>query len=360
MLIARLPELSRGFPFVTKIHFQGFTMKIIVFSARSYDSVYLKPCAEENNLSISFVETRLNAQSASMAQGYDVVCAFVNDVLDREVFSQLKEKGIQLVAMRCAGYNNCDLKAAEDFDIPVVRVPEYSPHSVAEHTFALILGLVRRIPKAFNRVREGNFELNGLMGFDLNRKTIGVVGIGKIGREVVKIANGFGMKVLGYDPFMEDDIPGVTPVGFEDLIQQSDIVTLHCPLSPKTQHLIDFPTLQSMKPGALLINTSRGGLVDTSAIIKGLKERHLGGLGIDVYENEAGLFFNDRSEEILDDDIFTRLLTFPNVIVTGHQGFFTREAMSNIASATIQSVCELRSGNPLSYQIQPHPAGSAV
>lgn len=326
-------------------------MKMVVFSARRYDRKYLEPLAVQQGIEVTFVEARLTQQSVVMAKEFDIVCPFVNDLLDRETLRSLSEFGVRLIALRCAGFNNVDIQAATDFGIPVVRVPSYSPHSVAEHTFALILSLNRRVPKAFNRVREGNFELNGLLGFDLYGKTLGVIGVGNIGRTVTEIANGFGMRVLACDPYLTESEPNFQLVELEELLRQSDIVTLHCPLTPETQHLIDSEKIALMKRGAYLINTSRGGLIDTHAIIQGLKQERLGGLGIDVYENEADLFFEDKSHEILEDQ-FARLITFPNVIVTGHQGFFTEEALREIAQTTIESICSVRDGNELVHAVQ--------
>ncbi len=328
-----------------------------MFSARKYDRIYFQPYALAQNFHITFVESRLTTQSVPMANGYDVACAFVNDVLDRETLQSLSQFGVRLIALRCAGFNNVDLLAAKELGIPVVRVPAYSPNSVAEHTFALILGLNRKIPRAYNRVREGNFELNGLLGFDLSGKTLGVIGAGKIGRTVIQIANGFGMKVIVYDPYPSGDSPEFQTaeqfqsVELRELLQDSDIVTLHCPLDAESHHMINAERIGLMKPGAYLINTSRGGLIETDAIIQGLKQARLGGLGIDVYENEADLFFEDKSQDILEDQ-FARLITFPNVIVTGHQGFFTEDALQEIAATTIQSLCSLEKGETLEHEVK--------
>lgn len=327
-------------------------IRMMLFSARKYDRMFFSQQAAVHNIEISYVEPQLSAETAVMADGHQVVCAFVNDVLDEDVLRHLNEMGVGLVALRCAGFNNCDVPVANRLGIQVVRVPDYSPYSVAEHTFALILALNRKLPRAYNRVRENNFELDGLMGFDLFGKTLGLIGLGKIGSKVVDIANGFGMRVLAFDPVLKPGPrDGFEAVELDHLLKESDIVTLHCPLMPATRHLINGRSLEKMKDGAYLINTSRGGLIDTHAIVAALKSRKLGGLGIDVYENEAGLFFEDKSEDILDDDVFTRLVTFPNVIVTGHQGFFTREALNGIAQTTIQSVVDFAKGNPLENAI---------
>jgi D-lactate dehydrogenase len=265
------------------------------------------------------------------------VCAFVNDTLDRETLQILSDGGVNFIAMRCAGYNNVDLAAAQELGMGVARVPAYSPHAVAEHAIALILALNRKTHRAFNRVREGNFALEGLLGFDLHGKTVGVIGTGKIGLCFVKIMIGFGCRVLCYDPFPSPELDDLDAevVELPYLLAHSDIVSLHCPLTPDTHHLISTDTLGAMKRGAFLINTSRGGLVNTRAAIEALKTGRLGALGLDVYEEEASLFFEDRSTQTLTDDVFARLLSFQNVIVTGHQAFFTKEALENIANTTV-------------------------
>jgi D-lactate dehydrogenase len=315
-------------------------MNIAVFSTKPYDRRFLEAANTKlgaGQHSFSFFEPRLGAETAVLAQGHDAVCAFVNDVLDRETLQVLAEQGVKFIAMRCAGYNNVDLATAEELGFGVARVPAYSPYAVAEHAIALILALNRKIHRAYNRVREGNFALEGLLGFDLHGKTVGVVGTGKIGLCFVKIMIGFGCRVLCYDPFPSpalDDL-NVEVVELPYLLAHSDIVSLHCPLSPDTHHLISTDTLAVMKRGAILVNTSRGGLIDTRAAIEALKNEHLGALGLDVYEEEASLFFEDRSDEMLHDDVFARLMAFQNVIVTGHQAFFTREALQNIAATTL-------------------------
>jgi D-lactate dehydrogenase len=264
----------------------------------------------------------------------------VNDRADEKALAILAEKGARLIALRSAGYNNVDMKAAHARHIAVARVPAYSPNAVAEHTFALILCLVRKIHRAYNRVREGNFALDGLLGFDLNGKTLGIIGVGKIGEIVAQIALGFGCKVVAFDEFRRAEIQtlGVKYVNLNELLESSGIVSLHCPLTDGTRHLIDSAALATMKAGALLINTSRGAVIDTQAVIGALKSGHLGGLGIDVYEQEESLFFEDRASQLMTDDVFARLLTFPNVVITGHQGFFTAEAMTNIATTTIANI----------------------
>ncbi|MBW3637694.1 MAG: 2-hydroxyacid dehydrogenase [Armatimonadetes bacterium] len=320
-------------------------MKIAVFSTKPYDQRFLEAANAQvggGKHQFSFFEPRLGAQTANLAQNHDAVCAFVNDVLDRETLQILSASGTNFVAMRCAGFDKVDLRAARELNIGVARVPAYSPYAVAEHAVALLLALNRKIPRANSRVREGNFALEGLLGFDLHGKTVGVVGTGKIGLCFVKIMLGFGCRVVCYDPFPSPalDELDVELIGLNELLAQSDIVSLHCPLSPDTHHLISNQTLGAMKRGAFLINTSRGGLIDTRAAIDALKSGQLGALGIDVYEDEANLFFEDRSQEILTDDVFGRLLSFQNVLVTGHQAFFTREALENIATTTLRNLNE--------------------
>lgn len=328
-------------------------MKLLLYSARPYDRKFFEPFAEQEGIAINFVEARLTPDSVAIAAGNDAICAFVNDDLSEPVLLELKRLGIKLICLRCAGYNNCDIKIAANLELPVVRVPSYSPSSVAEHTFAILLSLVRKIPRAYNRVRDGNYELDGLLGFDLKNKTVGVVGTGNIGTEVVKIANGFGCKVLCHDISPNKQLTGVCEyVSFEELIQNADVISLHCPLNSATNKLIGTRELELMKQNVILINTSRGGLVDTKAVIAALKTQKLGGLGIDVYEYESSLFFEDRSTAILQDDLFARLMTFPNVIVTAHQGFFTSDALTEIARTTIESVVQYRSQTELTHQIK--------
>lgn len=328
-------------------------MKLLLYSARPYDRQFFEQFAEQANIAINYIEARLTADSVAIAAGSDAVCAFVNDDLSQPVLLELKRLGVKLICLRCAGYNNCDLNTAAKLDLPVVRVPSYSPSSVAEHTFAILLSLVRKIPRAYNRVRDGNYELDGLLGFDLKGRTIGVIGTGNIGTEVVKIANGFGCKVLCYDVTPNKQLAGDCEyVSFKELIQTADIISLHCPLNSATNKLIGPSELELMKQNVILINTSRGGLIDTKAVIAALKTQKLGGLGIDVYEYESSLFFEDRSTAILQDDLFARLMTFPNVIVTAHQGFFTSDALTEIARTTIESVVQYRSQTELTHQIK--------
>lgn len=309
-------------------------MKVAVFSARSYDIASIS-AANNGKFEFAFHDTRLSLESIALTEGCQAICAFVNDRLDRPVLEALAHRGIKAIALRCAGYNNVDIQAAKEQGIKVARVPAYSPNAVAEHAVALILGLNRKTHRAYQRVREGNFSLDGLIGFDLVGKTVGVIGTGKIGRVFAGIMSGFGCKVICYDPFPAD---GLTYVTLEKLAGESDIISLHCPLTPETKHLVNANRIDSMKPGVMLINTSRGGLVDTSSAIEALKSGQIGSLGLDVYEEEACLFFENKSDEVIQDDIFSRLLTFPNVLITGHQGFLTHEALMNIAETTIANL----------------------
>jgi len=317
-------------------------VKAAIFSTRDYDREFLSAANEAAGAphTLDFVETHLSAQSARMAEGAEAVCAFVNDVLDREVLTRLASAGVRLVALRCAGFNNVDLAAAQECGIAVARVPAYSPDAIAEHTLALILSLNRKIHRAYARVREGNFALEGLLGFDLNGKTAGIVGTGEIGIRVAAILRGFGCRVLASDPCPDDALAGLGGryVELSELLAQSDIISLHCPLTPQTHHLIDHGSIAAMKRGVMLINTSRGAVVDARALIDGLKSGRIGHVGLDVYEEEGDLFFEDLSGKVLQDDVFARLLTFPNVLITGHQGFFTREALEAIAATTIANL----------------------
>ncbi len=321
-------------------------MKVAIFSAKSYDKRYFELENTSFNHELVFFEANLNSMTATLAKGFIAVCAFVNDELDRECLKKLSDCGIKTVALRCAGFNNVDLDAASDLEIAVVRVPEYSPHGVAEHAVALILSLNRKIYRAYNRVRENNFLLEGLLGFNLNSKTIGTIGTGKIGSVFCKIMKGFGCSVLAYDPYPNKECiaNGVEYVDLESLLKKSDIISLQCPLTPETYHLIDDKAISCLKEGVMLINTSRGALIDTVAVIKGLKSGRIGHLGLDVYEEEGDLFFEDVSDKILEDDVFARLLTFPNVLITGHQAFFTDEALEKIANITLQNLADIEQG----------------
>jgi len=305
--------------------------------------------AGEHGIRWLFREFRLTAETAATVEGATAVCGFVNDVLDRDCLRRLAAAGVRHVALRCAGFNNIDLAATRDLGLVVTRVPAYSPHAVAEHTVALVLTLNRRIHRAYNRVRELNFSLAGLVGFDLHGKTCGIVGTGKIGRVAAEIFKGFGMRVVAHDPYPLADwatAHGIEYVPLDDVLAASDIVSLHLPLTPETHHLVNAATLARMKPGAMLVNTSRGKLIDTAAAITALKSGQLGGLAIDVYEEEEGVFFEDLSGQVLQDDELARLLTFPNVLVTAHQAFLTREALGEIARVTVENLLRVGRGEP--------------
>ena len=318
-------------------------MRVAVFGTRSYDRRFLEEASAHHDHELVFLEPRLSPQTARLAEGFPAVCVFVNDLVDREVLEILVAGGTGVVALRSAGFNHVDLPAAARLGVTVVRVPAYSPHAVAEHTVALMLSLNRRVHRAWSRVREGNFALDGLLGFDLHGRTVGVVGTGRIGAAVVRILHGFGCRLLAYDvhPDPACEALGVRYVPLDDLWPACDVVTLHCPLTPETHHLVDTAALARMKAGAMLVNTSRGALVDTRAVIEALKSGHLGYLGIDVYEEEADLFFQDLSDQVLADDVFARLLTFPNVLITAHQAFFTEDALRAIAETTLANLTAL-------------------
>lgn len=324
-------------------------MKVSIFSAKPYDRQHLTSALLAHGHEPVFIEARLSPSTAPLAQGSEVVCAFVNDTLDAATLAILHGLGIRLIALRCAGFNQVDLAAARELGLPVARVPAYSPHAVAEHAVALLLGVVRHLPRAYNRVREGNFELAGLVGFDLHGKCVGVIGTGKIGAAFCRVMLGFGCEVLASDVFEQAALKeiGVKYVTQELLLDRSDIISLHCPLTPETRHLINAHSLSRMKRGIVIINTSRGALADARALITGLKSGQIGALGMDVYEEEAALFFDDKSDEIIKDDLFMRLVTFPNVIITGHQAFLTREALANIAETTAQNITDFSRGELL-------------
>lgn len=315
-------------------------MRISVFSTRPYDRLFLTRANDAGRHQLDFHESSLDADSAAAADGAQAVCAFVNDRLDAGVLQRLHAGGVRLLVLRSAGFNHVDLAAAAALGIAVGRVPEYSPYAVAEHTAALLLALNRRIHRAYNRVREGNFALDGLLGVDLHGRTVGIIGTGRIGECFARIMAGFGCQLLGFDlrPNPACVALGMRYVEVPALLVASDVVSLHCPLTPQTHHLIDADALARMKPGAMLLNTSRGALVDTAALIAALKARTLGSVGLDVYEEEADLFFRDLSGELIEDDVFARLLTFPNVLITGHQAFFTEEALTAIATTTLANV----------------------
>lgn len=323
--------------------------KIAFFDTKPYDKTYFDAFSPEYGFEIKYIESKLNPHSAVMAEGCDGVVAFVNDTVDAEVINKLHLLGIRVLAMRSSGYNNVDFRAAFG-KIHVLRVPAYSPYAVAEHAAALLLALNRKIHRAFNRTREHNFALSGLTGFDLHGKTAGVVGTGKIGRVFVDICKGFGLNVIAYDPFPAKDLD-IEYVSLDELFSRSDIISLHCPLTKETHHIIDARALSLMKEGVYIINTSRGALIDTEALLEAIRKRRVGAVGLDVYEEEADVFFEDFSDEILKDDLLLRLLSMPNVIVTGHQAFLTKEALENIARTTLDNLKAYFDGEELRNEI---------
>ncbi|MEM9510409.1 MAG: 2-hydroxyacid dehydrogenase [Cyanobacteria bacterium P01_E01_bin.35] len=333
-------------------------MKVAVFSTKPYDKQFLSQANQQHGHQLKFFNPSLNSQTVTLVQGCEAVCIFVNDLLDRQIIKTLGDLGIKLIALRCAGYNNVDLDAAAEVGITVVRVPAYSPYAVAEHAIALILTLNRKIHRAYNRVREKNFALNGLLGFDLHGRTVGIIGTGKIGQITGKILHGFGCRILAYDLYPNQEFAEQYGeyVALEDLLSQSDIISLHCPLTAETHHIINTQAIDLMKPGVMLVNTSRGGLIDTKAVIKGLKSKQIGHLALDVYERESSMFFEDLSGEIIQDDVFERLLTFPNVIITGHQAFFTSDALTNIAETTLSNITAFAARDPdtTSHELYPN------
>lgn len=326
-------------------------MRVAVFNVKSYDREYLglanSQLPEAQRHELSWFEPHLTIDTATLAEGAQAVCVFVNDKLDAAVLERLHGLGVRLIALRCAGFNNVDLATAKALGLTVVRVPAYSPHAVAEHAVALLMTLNRKTHRAYNRVREGNFSLQGLCGFDLHQKTVGIVGTGKIGLAFAQIMNGFGCKLLAHDPFPapEAEALGVRYVSLAELLEQSEVVSLHCPLTPATRHLLNKAAIARMKRGAVLLNTGRGALVDTRALIDALKKHHLGAVGVDVYEEEEALFFEDHSADGIDDDLFVRLSTFPNVLVTAHQGFLTAEALTAIAQVTLANITAFAAGD---------------
>ncbi|BBE00224.1 2-hydroxyacid dehydrogenase (plasmid) [Novosphingobium sp. BL-8A] len=330
-------------------------MRIAIFGTRKYDRQFLTQANAAYGFDLDFLDVALSPTSAQLARGFDVACIFVNDIANRQVLEMLAEGGVGLVALRCAGYNNVDLVAAETLGLAVVRMPGYSPHAVSEFTIGLLLALDRKIHRAWSRVRENNFALDGLVGRNLHGRVAGVVGTGQIGGLVARsLRAGFGCEVLASDPVVDEALVaiGVRYVEREDLLREADIITLHCPLTPETRHLIDGSVLATARPDLVLVNTSRGAPIDSAALIEALKARRLGGVALDVYEQEAGIFFDDLSSEIIDDDILQRLLTFPNVLMTGHQAFLTEEALTAIAETTLESIRAYSAGEPLCHQLR--------
>jgi D-lactate dehydrogenase len=315
-------------------------MKIAVFSTKSYDQEYFENYSIDSQYTFSFFETALNKDTASLTNGFDAVCIFVNDSVDKNTIEILSKNGIRLIALRCAGFNNVDIEAAKSNNIKVVRVPAYSPEAVAEHAVALILTLNRKTHKAYNRVREGNFSLKNLIGFNLYGKTIGVIGTGQIGATFCRIIKGFGCKIIAFDVSKSDELvqQGVEYLSLDEVFQQSDILSLHCPLNASTKHIVNEKSIALMKDGVMIINTSRGALINTADVITGLTSKKIGYLGIDVYEQEEKLFFEDLSESIIEDDLILKLISFPNVLITSHQAYFTKEAMDEITTTTLQNI----------------------
>jgi len=329
-------------------------MRIAVFSTKTYDKDYFEKYRDEHIHDFSYFETQLNRKTAVLTAGYQGVCVFVNDKLDADTIGILAANGVTLIALRCAGYNNVDLAAARKHGIKVVRVPAYSPEAVAEHALALILTLNRKTHKAYNRIREGNFSLNGLIGFNLFKKTVGVIGTGQIGATFCRIVKGFGCKIIAFDVVKSKELIalGVEYHDLDDVFRYSDIISLHCPLIPATKHIIKKQSLDQMKDGVMIINTSRGALINTADVIAALSIKKVGYLGIDVYEQEENLFFMDLSESIIQDDDILRLNSFPNVLITSHQAYFTREAMDEITITTLKNIEAFRSGAPLINEVK--------
>jgi len=329
-------------------------MKVAFFSTKSYDKDYFNKFNEDGQHELTFFEVPLNQQTATLTTGFEAICVFVNDIIDENTIEILDKNRIKVIALRCAGFNNVDLKAAHDKGIKVVRVPAYSPESVAEHAIALILTLNRKTHKAYNRVREGNFSIENLTGFNLYGKTVGVIGTGLIGAAFCRIMLGFGCKVLAYDIRKSAELieKGVDYSSLDEVLIQSEIISLHCPLNPDTAHIIDEAAISKMKDGVMVINTSRGALISAPDAIEGLKTGKIGYLGIDVYEQEADLFFQDLSESVIQDDVISRLISFPNVLITGHLGFFTREALEEIATITLNNLSQFEQKKELVNEVK--------
>lgn len=328
-------------------------MRVAIFSSKSYDREFLDKFNADSRHTLTCFEASLQSSTANLTAGHEAVCVFVNDKIDKGTIEQLAANGVRLIALRCAGFNNVDMVAAKERNIKVVRVPAYSPHAVAEHAVALILTLNRKTHKAYNRIRENNYSLEKLTGFDLYGKTVGVVGTGFIGAIFCEIMLGFGCKVIAFDihPAQKLQEKGVVYQAFDEMVAKADILSLHCPLTPDTHHLINSNVFSKMKDGAMLINTSRGALIKTTDAIEALKKGKLGYLGIDVYEQEANLFFNDLSESLIQDELILRLMSFPNVLITAHQGFFTQEALAQIAVTTLRNISDFENGLLLQNEV---------
>ena len=328
-------------------------MRVLVYNAKRYDRTSFDDCNVDHGHELSYVDVKLDPTTADRAVGFDAVCVFVNDDVGQATIKGLSSTGISVIALRCAGYNNVDLSAAQDEGITVVRVPAYSPEAVAEHTLALILGLDRRLAHAHHRVRDGNFALDGLLGRGLHGATAGVVGTGRIGRNVARLLVAFGCDVLASDPNVDANLValGVSYVDRDELLRRSEIIALTCPLTDDTFHLVDATAIARMRSGVMIVNTGRGALIDTTAVIEGLKSGRIGSIGLDVYEEEGPLFFEDRSTEVITDDVFARLMTFPNVLLTAHQGFFTAPALRAIAETTLSNLDDLEAGRPCANEV---------
>jgi D-lactate dehydrogenase len=332
-------------------------MRIVLFDTHGYERESFTSANERFGHEITFLEPRLTRETAALAAGHEAACAFVNDRVDEPALQSLRQNGVRLVALRSAGYNHVDLAAAARLGLPVVRVPEYSPYAVAEHAVGLVLALNRKIHRAYARVREWNFSLDGLVGFDLHGKTVGMVGTGKIGRAAARIFHGFGCRVLAYDLQQDADLvskQGVQYVDLPAIYREADILSLHVPLTPATHHMIDEKALSTMRRGVMIVNTGRGALIDSRALIAALKTGHVGAAGLDVYEEEEGIFFRNLSDNVLQDDVLARLLTFPNVLVTSHQAFLTHEALSNIATTTLANITSFERGERLANEVHAH------
>ncbi len=328
-------------------------MKVAIYSTKNYDRKYFELVNVKYGFQLEFFDFQLNERTAKMAEHCDVVCIFVNDDGSRKVLEKLAALGVKMVALRCAGFNNVDLKAAKELGLQVVRVPAYSPEAVAEHTVGLMMTLNRRIHRAYQRTREANFSLEGLIGFNMHGRTVGVIGTGKIGVAVMRILKGFGMRILAYDPFKNSvaEELGAQYVELDELYAKSHVITLHCPATPENYHLLNRDAFAQMKDGVMIINTSRGTLIDTQAAIDALKQRKIGALGMDVYENERDLFFEDKSNEVIQDDVFRRLSACHNVLLTGHQAFLTEEALMSISDVTLANIYSLKTGKPCENQV---------
>lgn len=327
--------------------------KIAFFGAKPYDIASFDKVNEKYNYDIRYYRGHLNPNNVVLTQDTDVVCIFVNDTADAAVIDAMVDNGVKLLALRCAGFNNVDLKAAKG-KLPVVRVPAYSPYAVAEYSLALMLSLNRKIHRAYWRTRDGNFSLNGLMGFDMHGKTIGIIGTGKIAKILIRLLKGFGMRILAYDLYPDMKFAGeegISYVSLDELYRESDIISLHCPLTDQTKYMIDKDSIDKMKEGVMIINTGRGQLINTNDLIEGLKEKKIAAAGLDVYEEEGEYFYEDKSDKIIDDDVLARLLSFNNVIVTSHQAFFTKEALHNIAETTLQNIEDFRCHRPLVNEV---------